>query len=130
MYVICLVLAAAPARPNAPNVLEEHRDVQQNIKHSRYGHTIRLDTLPAARWEDLAQYLADGTPDVLHFAGRGTADDGPRFVTDDGGDAPADLDGRGPEDFPGVVPVRDSENPHGPVIVVPAAAWDAFVNSL
>ncbi|WP_282704087.1 DUF397 domain-containing protein [Streptomyces sp. CC219B] len=34
------------------------------------------------------------------------------------------------EDFPGVVPVRDSKNPHGPVLVVPAASWDAFVNSL
>ena len=34
------------------------------------------------------------------------------------------------EDFPGTVPVRDSKNPHGPVIVVPAAAWDTFVNSL
>ncbi|MFF3815410.1 DUF397 domain-containing protein [Streptomyces bluensis] len=34
------------------------------------------------------------------------------------------------EDFPGVVPVRDSKNPHGPVLVVPAAAWDEFVNSL
>lgn len=34
------------------------------------------------------------------------------------------------QDLPGVVPVRDSKNPRGPVIVVPAAAWDAFVGSL
>ncbi|MDQ1020181.1 DUF397 domain-containing protein [Streptomyces afghaniensis] len=34
------------------------------------------------------------------------------------------------EDVPGVVPVRDSKNPSGPALVVPAAAWDAFVNSL
>ncbi|GGK56565.1 DUF397 domain-containing protein [Streptomyces flaveus] len=34
------------------------------------------------------------------------------------------------DDFPGVVPVRDSKNPHGPVLLVPAAAWDEFVNSL
>ncbi|MGY3201201.1 DUF397 domain-containing protein [Streptomyces sp. TE5632] len=33
-------------------------------------------------------------------------------------------------DFPGIVPVRDSKTPHGPVVVVPAAAWDVFVNSL
>ncbi|MGW0862639.1 CHAT domain-containing protein [Streptomyces sp. NPDC002611] len=93
VYVVCLVLAAAPALPNAPNVLEEHRDIQQSITHSRYGHTLRLDTLPAARWDDLAQYLADTTPQVLHFAGRGTPDSGPRFVTDDGGEAPVALDG-------------------------------------
>ncbi|MFJ8182912.1 DUF397 domain-containing protein [Streptomyces sp. NPDC096105] len=25
------------------------------------------------------------------------------------------------------VPVRDSKNPHGPVVVVPGAAWSVFV---
>ena len=34
------------------------------------------------------------------------------------------------EDLPGVVPVRDSKNPQGPVLVVPASIWDTFVNSL
>ncbi|MER7697098.1 DUF397 domain-containing protein [Streptomyces sp. NPDC096095] len=29
--------------------------------------------------------------------------------------------------FPGVVPVRDSKNPHGPALVLPAAAWTAFL---
>jgi hypothetical protein len=29
--------------------------------------------------------------------------------------------------FPGVVPVRDSKNPHGPALVVRADAWAAFV---
>jgi hypothetical protein len=32
--------------------------------------------------------------------------------------------------FPGVVPVRDSKVPDGPVLVVPAAAWGSFVASL
>ncbi|MFE7581256.1 DUF397 domain-containing protein [Streptomyces gardneri] len=30
-------------------------------------------------------------------------------------------------DFDGVVPVRDSKNPTGPALLVPAAAWSAFV---
>ncbi|MFB7375575.1 DUF397 domain-containing protein [Streptomyces sp. NPDC056222] len=30
-------------------------------------------------------------------------------------------------DVPGVVPVRDSKNPAGPTLIVPAAAWAAFV---
>ncbi|GAB2690210.1 DUF397 domain-containing protein [Kitasatospora kifunensis] len=29
--------------------------------------------------------------------------------------------------FPGVVPVRDSKDPSGPALVVPAASWSAFV---
>lgn len=34
------------------------------------------------------------------------------------------------DDFPGIVPVRDSKNPGGPALVVPAAAWSDFVSSL
>ncbi|MFJ4694775.1 DUF397 domain-containing protein [Streptomyces sp. NPDC088766] len=33
-------------------------------------------------------------------------------------------------DFPGLVPVRDSKVPHGPALVVGAAAWAPFVASL
>ncbi|MEU1675990.1 DUF397 domain-containing protein [Streptomyces roseifaciens] len=28
----------------------------------------------------------------------------------------------------GTVPVRDSKNPHGPTLVLPAGAWAAFVS--
>ncbi|QES48361.1 DUF397 domain-containing protein [Streptomyces venezuelae] len=28
------------------------------------------------------------------------------------------------------VPVRDSKNPHGPALLIPAAAWTAFVKAL
>ncbi|MFJ8969029.1 MULTISPECIES: DUF397 domain-containing protein [Streptomyces] len=34
------------------------------------------------------------------------------------------------DDFPGLVPVRDSKNPTGPALVLRAAAWDAFVSSV
>ncbi|MFJ3694618.1 DUF397 domain-containing protein [Streptomyces sp. NPDC090052] len=33
-------------------------------------------------------------------------------------------------DFPGIVPVRDSKNPHGPALVFRAPAWAAFVTDL
>ncbi|MET7934646.1 DUF397 domain-containing protein [Streptomyces sp. NPDC005322] len=32
--------------------------------------------------------------------------------------------------IPGVVPVRDSKNPHGPALVFPAESWVAFVDEL
>ncbi|MEU6955771.1 DUF397 domain-containing protein [Streptomyces sp. NPDC045714] len=32
--------------------------------------------------------------------------------------------------FPGVVPVRDSKNPHGPALVLPASAWTAFITGV
>ncbi|MFB7083850.1 DUF397 domain-containing protein [Streptomyces sp. NPDC056296] len=34
------------------------------------------------------------------------------------------------DDLPGVVPVRDSKNPHGPALVFPTEAWSAFVGVL
>ncbi|MFJ9182045.1 MULTISPECIES: DUF397 domain-containing protein [Streptomyces] len=34
------------------------------------------------------------------------------------------------DDFPGLVPVRDSKNPTGPALVLQATAWDAFVSSV
>lgn len=33
-------------------------------------------------------------------------------------------------DFPGLVPVRDSKNPDGPTLVFPAADWSTFVTAL
>lgn len=32
--------------------------------------------------------------------------------------------------FPGLVPVRDSKNPQGASLLIPAEAWTAFVASL
>jgi hypothetical protein len=34
------------------------------------------------------------------------------------------------DDVPGLVPVRDSKNPTGPALHVPAGAWSAFVRTL
>nr|WP_234325948.1 DUF397 domain-containing protein [Streptomyces sp. NRRL S-495] len=32
--------------------------------------------------------------------------------------------------IPGVVPVRDSKDPSGPVLLFPAAAWGSFLSAL
>ncbi|MEU3073169.1 DUF397 domain-containing protein [Streptomyces laurentii] len=34
------------------------------------------------------------------------------------------------DDAPGLVPVRDSKQPHGPVLLVTAAAWAPFIASV
>ncbi|MFD7895825.1 DUF397 domain-containing protein [Streptomyces sp. NPDC059743] len=34
------------------------------------------------------------------------------------------------EDFPGVVPVRDSKTAHGPALMIPAGSWTTFVTAL
>ncbi|MFC8392431.1 DUF397 domain-containing protein [Streptomyces sp. NPDC057238] len=47
------------------------------------------------------------------------------YSNDQGGSCLEVLDGhrRG-------VPVRDSKNPHGPAVVVPASAWSTFVTAI
>ncbi|MER6303487.1 DUF397 domain-containing protein [Kitasatospora sp. NPDC001539] len=34
------------------------------------------------------------------------------------------------ESLPGAVPVRDSKDPHGPVLVFPASAWESFLSGV
>ena len=44
------------------------------------------------------------------------------YSNGDGGDCVEVVD-----DLPGIVPVCDSKDPHGPAIVFPATAWSTFV---
>ncbi|MBD0692948.1 DUF397 domain-containing protein [Streptomyces sp. CBMA123] len=34
------------------------------------------------------------------------------------------------DNFPGVMPVRDSKDPHGPALVFSAAAWQSFITAV
>ncbi|MFE6691490.1 DUF397 domain-containing protein [Streptomyces sp. NPDC057743] len=34
------------------------------------------------------------------------------------------------DDLPGLVPVRDSKDPHGPALVFPADGWTSFIGAL
>ncbi|WP_327156485.1 DUF397 domain-containing protein [Streptomyces tubercidicus] len=47
------------------------------------------------------------------------------YSNGDGGDCVEVAD-----DLPGIVPVRDSKDPHGPAVVFPAAAWSTFVTAV
>ncbi|MEU3311860.1 DUF397 domain-containing protein [Streptomyces sp. NPDC006662] len=47
------------------------------------------------------------------------------YSGDENGSCLEVLDGH-----PTVVPVRDSKDPAGPALLIPAAAWVSFVNSL
>ncbi|WP_432094814.1 DUF397 domain-containing protein [Streptomyces sp. bgisy100] len=42
-----------------------------------------------------------------------------------GGDCIEVADG-----LPGIVPVRDSKDPHGPALVFPAASWTSFIDAV
>ncbi|MFJ9471389.1 DUF397 domain-containing protein [Streptomyces caniferus] len=48
------------------------------------------------------------------------------YSNGDGGDCVETADGF----LPGLVPVRDSKSPEGPVLVLRAAAWSRFVTAV
>lgn len=47
------------------------------------------------------------------------------YTNGDGGNCVEVVD-----DLPGVVPVRDSKDPHGPALIFPVAAWSSFVSAV
>ncbi|MCX4640696.1 DUF397 domain-containing protein [Streptomyces sp. P9-2B-2] len=47
------------------------------------------------------------------------------YSNGDGGDCVEVVDG-----MAGIVPVRDSKDPHGPAIVFPDTAWSTFVTAV
>ncbi|MFJ9979775.1 DUF397 domain-containing protein [Streptomyces cyaneofuscatus] len=59
-------------------------------------------------------------PDLTAAAWRSSS-----YSNAEGGDCVEVADG-----FPGVVPVRDSKNPTGPALVLPATAWTAFIGAV
>ncbi|MEU3204173.1 DUF397 domain-containing protein [Streptomyces cyaneofuscatus] len=63
---------------------------------------------------------AASRPDLTAAAWRSST-----YSNQEGGDCAQVADG-----FPGVVPVRDSKNPGGPALVLPATAWTAFVDAV
>jgi hypothetical protein len=88
---------------------------------------MREYDLSTARWRKSTYSDGDGGECVevaYDFVGaarwrKSTHSDG------DGGDCIEVLD-----NIPGVVPVRDSKTPTGPVLVIGAASWTAFVEGV
>ncbi|MFI1186883.1 DUF397 domain-containing protein [Streptomyces californicus] len=59
-------------------------------------------------------------PDLTAAAWRSSS-----YSNEEGGNCVQVADG-----FPGVVPVRDSKNPHGPSLALTADAWTAFISGV
>ncbi|MFE6739190.1 DUF397 domain-containing protein [Streptomyces tubercidicus] len=47
------------------------------------------------------------------------------YSNGDGGDCVEVVD-----NLPGIIPVRDSKDPHGPALIFPTAAWSSFVTAV
>ncbi|MCD9903900.1 DUF397 domain-containing protein [Streptomyces sp. MT29] len=63
---------------------------------------------------------AASRPDLTAAAWRSSS-----YSNEEGGNCVQVADG-----FPGAVPVRDSKNPTGPALILPATAWTAFISGV
>lgn len=60
------------------------------------------------------------TPDLSRASWRKSS-----YSNANGGECVEVADG-----YTGIVPVRDSKDPHGPALLIPAGAWTEFVDAL
>ncbi|GAQ54135.1 DUF397 domain-containing protein [Streptomyces acidiscabies] len=78
--------------------------------------------LPKARWRRSSYSNANGGACVEVAA---TSWRRSTHSNTNGGNCVEVADG-----LPGVVPIRDSKNPGGPMLTVPTPVWDTFISSL
>lgn len=69
-----LFLAANPLSTSRLALEEEFHDLQQAVWSSRYRHLVTIEPILAVRPRDLQEALLRTEPNILHFAGHGTAD--------------------------------------------------------
>jgi hypothetical protein len=87
---------------------------------------VRSIDLSAATWHKSSYSNSDGgacievSDDFLSAAWRKSS-----YSNSDGGECVEVAD-----DLHAIVPVRDSKNPHGPVLVFPAEDWASFVTAV
>ena len=63
----------------------EMRKVKERLQLSRQRDEYRIESCPAARWDDVSQALVDYDPQVVHFSGHGDSDGNLVLENDAGG---------------------------------------------
>jgi len=67
-----LFVASNPKSTNKLSLDEEIREIKEKIRLSKYRNAIDLDSIWAARPDDLIQSLNEQRPHIVHFSGHGT----------------------------------------------------------
>jgi hypothetical protein len=68
---VVLFLTANPDATTALNLQREMQDIRDRLRETRHGRDFELEYEPAARFLDLAFYIADARPTLIHFSGHG-----------------------------------------------------------
>ena len=71
-----LFLAANPVTTDALKLTQEVRQIEEQLRASKYRDTIEFTSRWAVRPEDLQRALLDVEPHIVHFSGHGSEDEG------------------------------------------------------
>lgn len=71
---VILFLAANPKGTQPVGIPNEFQDIRDRLRSSEFGRQFNLAYEPAAIFKDLAFYLLEATPSIVHFSGHGAVD--------------------------------------------------------
>jgi SNF2 family DNA or RNA helicase len=66
-----LFLSASPLDENPLRVDQEYRDIQEQLKKSKFRDKFQLEHRPAVRKKDIVEAILDFEPHIVHFSGHG-----------------------------------------------------------
>jgi predicted NACHT family NTPase len=71
-----LILASSPVDMARTQVYPEVREIQNALRQSQKPHQFKVEQISAVRASDLRQALLDFNPQIVHFCGHGSGDEG------------------------------------------------------
>lgn len=85
MTTTILILAANPKGTSSLDLMQELRDVSEELKRAKNRDRFKVEEKVAVRPKDLQNALLETKPRIVHFCGHGTGDGGLAFENDTGG---------------------------------------------
>lgn len=79
-----LFLAANPTQTDRLRLDEECRKIREKLQLGKLRDSFHLETRHAVRVEDITQAIFDVEPNIIHFSGHGTGEDGLVFEDSNG----------------------------------------------
>lgn len=71
-----LILSANPRGTSKLRLDEEKREIKEGLRRSKYREQFTLETLEAVRSRDIHRAILDYEPNIIHFSGHGTGEEG------------------------------------------------------
>ncbi|WP_088240236.1 pentapeptide repeat-containing protein [Calothrix rhizosoleniae] len=79
-----LLLSANPVNTTKLRLDEEIREIKEGLKRAKQREQFVIDTAEAVRYRDIHRAILDHEPQILHFSGHGSGEDGLAFEDEAG----------------------------------------------